>query len=153
MMKKLLGITIIIFTIIIGMCGCMENCKKKVVSLESLTLIIREMKDSFVYEIAAKEEITEILFYREIFSNGETSLELEKKAVCDTKEFIEIMNTYCVMSWDGFHGKHPKYVSDGIMFNFTACVNEGITIHAEGSANFPKDYHDFVRELNYILTK
>lgn len=152
MMKKLLGI-IIIFTIIVGICGCIENSKKKVVSLESLTLIIREMKDSFVYEITAKEEITEILFYREIFSGEETVLELEKKAVCDTKEFIEILNNYCVMGWDGFHGKHPKYVSDGIMFNFTACVNEGITIQAEGSANFPKDYHDFVRELNYILTK
>jgi len=44
-------------------------------------------------------------------------------------------------------------VKDGIMFDFRATVNDGQEIHADGSENFPKGYHDFVRELNKILTE
>ena len=65
---------------------------------------------------------------------------------------LELMNTCGVICWDGFHGKHPKNVKDGIMFDFRATVNDGQEIHADGSENFPKGYHDFVRELNKILT-
>ena len=39
------------------------------------------------------------------------------------------------------------------MFDFRATVNDGQEIHADGSENFPKGYHDFVRELNKILTE
>ena len=39
------------------------------------------------------------------------------------------------------------------MFDFRATVNDGQKIHAVGSENFPKGYHDFVRELNKLLTE
>ena len=42
---------------------------------------------------------------------------------------------------------------DGIMFDFTATVNGGQTIHADGSANYPKGYNEFVRELNKMLAE
>ena len=49
--------------------------------------------------------------------------------------------------------QHCALAQQGIMFDFRATVNDGQEIHAEGSENFPKGYHDFVRELNKILTE
>ena len=63
------------------------------------------------------------------------------------------MNNCSVIRWDGFHGEHPKNVKDGIMFDFTATVNGGQTIYADGSANYPKGYNEFVRELNKMLAE
>ncbi len=64
-----------------------------------------------------------------------------------------MMNTCGVLCRDGFHGKHPKNVSDGDMFNFTASVNGGQVIRADGSANFPKGYQDFVNYPDGLLTQ
>ena len=55
------------------------------------------------------------------------------------------------MSWDSFHGKHPKGVLDGTMFRFEATVNSGRIIKADGSQNFPSGYRDFESGLYKIL--
>lgn len=151
--NKLLLITIMMFTALIGLCGCAGDYKKTVTSVETMTLTLHGMRGTSVYEIADEAGKTELRRYREIFSSGESILELEKSTVCDTQEFIELMNTCGVIRWDGFHGKHPKNVKDGIMFIFTATVNGGQAICADGSANFPKGYHEFVRELNSMLAE
>ena len=78
---------------------------------------------------------------------------LKSNVPCSMQTMIELMNTCGILSWDGFHGKHPKNVSDGIMFDFTANVSGGQTIHADGSANFPKGYHEFVRTLDEMLAE
>ena len=105
------------------------------------------------YEIADEGGITELRLYREVFRGGEVVLELEKSAAYVPAVFIELMNRCRVMRWDGFHGAHPKNVSDGIMFDFMAVVNGGQKIRADGSENFPQGYREFVRELNRMLAE
>ena len=126
---------------------------KKIASVESVTLTLRGMRGSTVYEIVNDTEQLELRFYREFYSNGESVLKLENSTVVDTCAFIEFMNNCGVIRWDGFHGKHPRNVKDGIMFSFTAIVNTGQTIRADGSENFPKGYREFVRGLNNMLEK
>ena len=140
-------------TTLLGLFGCSANNTKTITSLESMTLTLQGMRGSSVYEVISDSQKTELNIYREVFSNGEYVLKLEKSTVCDTQEFIKLMNDCNVIRWDGFHGKHPRNVKDGIMFDFTASVNEGQTIHADGSANFPKGYNEFVRALNDMLTE
>ena len=151
-MKKFITlITIMMVSASIGLCGFARNYKKTITSIESMTLTLQGMRGANVYEIAHVDGRTELRRFRKVYSNGVDMLELETSAVCDITDLIELMNTCGVICWDGFHGKHPKNVKDGIMFDFRATVNDGQEIHADGSENFPKGYHDFVRELNKIL--
>lgn len=152
-MKKIAALMIAVtLSTSIGLCGCAGKRGKKIVSMETMTLTLRGMRCCNVYEIANRDGKTEVSRYRKVYSNGTDTLELEAGAACDTGEFIELANACGVPGWDGFHGKHPKNVRDGIMFEFRATVNDGQTIYADGSENFPKGYRDFVRELDRILT-
>ncbi|MBR2502579.1 MAG: hypothetical protein IKB62_00465 [Oscillospiraceae bacterium] len=135
------------------LCGCADDCRKTITSIETMTLTLQGMRFCNVYEITNEDGKTELRRFRKVYSNGADTLELEASAVCDSTDFIELMNNCGVICWDGFHGKHPKNVMDGIMFDFRATVNDGQEIHADGSENFPKGYHDFVRELNKILAE
>ena len=118
-----------------------------------MTLTLQGMRFTNVYEITNKDGKIELRRFRKVYTYGKDTLELEASAVCDTTDFIEFLNTCGVISWDGFHGEHPKNVMDGIMFDFTATVNGGQTIYADGSANYPKGYNEFVRELNKMLAE
>ena len=96
---------------------------------------------------------SDILFYVYRYSGGEEERSLEKSAVCDTESIINILNECKVYKWNGFHGKHPKNVLDGKMFDFSASVNNGINIRADGSANFPDNYNEFISWLGEQLNK
>ena len=144
-------ITTIVLSASIGLCGCADYCRKTITSIETMTLTLQGMRFCNVYEITNEEGKTELRRSRKVYSYGADTP--EPSVVCDITDFIEIMNACGVICWDGFHGKHPKNVKDGIMFDFRATVNDGQEIHADGSENFPKGYHDFVRELNKILTE
>ena len=61
------------------------------------------------------------------------------------------MNECGFASWNGFDGKHPKNVSDGIMFSLFAVINDGMKVNAKGSENFPKNYKTFMGEVKSIL--
>jgi len=152
-MRKRILITFMVITMLFGLFGCKGKEEKTVVSAESMTLTLQGMRGTFIYEIAKEADRTELRYYRQLYLQGEDVLELEKSAACEIEEIIELMNTCSVIRWDGFHGKHPKNVWDGIMFRFTAVVNGGQTLNADGSANFPKGYHEFVRALNLILDR
>ena len=147
-MKKLL---ISIANMVIGLFGRADNCKKTITSIETMTLTLQGMRLCSVYEIANKDGKTELRRFKKLYSNRVDMLDLEASVVCNITDLIKLMNTCRIIRWDGFHGKHPKNVKDGIMFDFTATVNDGQEIHAHGSENFPKGYHDFVRELNKML--
>ncbi len=151
--KLPLRIMILMAIALVGLCGCTGNDKKTVTSLETMTLTVRGMRGGYVYTIADDEGKTELSLYREVYASGEAVLEIEKSVACDAQAMVELMNACDVMHWDGFHGKHPKTVKDGIMFRFTASVNGGQTIQADGSANFPKGYREFVRELDHMLAE
>ena len=127
--------------------------KKTVDSVETMTLILRGMRGDSVYELAIIDDRTELRLYREILHGEETLLRPELSTACDSKTIVDLMNACGVIRWDKFHGKHPMNVLDGIMFDFTATVNGGQVIRADGSANFPKGYGEFVRELNRLLAE
>ena len=142
-----------VLSTLIGLCGCANDCKKTITSIEKMTLTLQGMRFCNVYEITNENGKTELRRFRKVYSNGVDTLELETSAVCDIADFIELMNTCGVIRWDGFHGSHPKNVQDGIMFNFAATVNGDRTVTADGSANYPKGYHEFVRALNMMLAE
>ena len=142
-----------IVSMLFGLFGCAGGAEKTVTSVEMMTLTLNGMRGTSVYEITDESGTTELRLYREVYSGKETVRKLEKCVVCDPQEMIGLMNTCHVLRWDGFHGKHPRNVRDGIMFRFSAAVNGGQTIQADGSANFPKGYHEFVRTLDAMLAE
>ena len=119
-----------------------------IVSVREITLTLHGMRGSYVYKFENQNELRR---YREIYRDGEDELVLEASAPCGEPTMIELMNTCGILLWNGFHGKHPKHVKDGIMFRFEASVNGGQPVKADGSENFPKGYHEFVRALDAML--
>ena len=152
-MRKRILVAIMVLTTLLGLFGCGSDGMKTVTAVESMTLTLRGMRGGSVYTFDGEAGQTELRLYRERYSGTETILELEQSAVYAVQDMIELMNNCGIVRWNGFHGKHPKNVSDGIMFRFEAAVNGGQTILANGSANFPKGYHEFVSALNTILTE
>ena len=123
-----------------------------ITSVQDFTLKISNMRTTYLYKIRHNDNAQKLERYQEFFVNGEVRFDLEKSSYCTNDEIIELMNNCKVMKWDGFHGKHPKNVSDGTMFSFTATVNDGQIIRADGSQNFPKGYCEFVRALDEMLS-
>lgn len=136
---------------IFSLFGCKKAEKIPVTSVESMTLTVRGMRGGCVYSFEGADGETRLVRYREKYSDGEDSLVFEADAYIKNERVLELMNTCDVMSWDGFHGAHPKNVSDGTMFFIKATVNGGHSVSAEGSANYPKGYSEFVRTLDEIL--
>ena len=121
----------------------------RISSVEELSLRISGMRSEVIYELTENDGRAAITLYRI------TPYEklLEKNVMCDTGDILNLLNSCGVMGWNGFHGKHPRGVLDGDMFDFCARVNGGVVIKADGSANYPKGYHEFVRTLNLMLAE
>ena len=130
-----------------------KRADSSVSAVSAMTLTLRGMRGTQVYTLANENGKTELRLYRSFFSDGKSVLKLEKSAECALETLIEQMNACGVLRWDGFHGKHPKKVQDGMMFCFQAVVNDGQSCRADGSANFPKGFHEFVQKLNRLLTE
>lgn len=120
-------------------------------SFEKITLRVVGMRYDIEYEILNKPPKSVLSLYRISYRDGESKRVIENSAETDTEIMLELLNLYKVISWNGFHGNHPKDVKDGVMFTFKAEVNEGQRVYAEGSENFPKGYREFVSALNRIL--
>ena len=120
-------------------------------SFETINLRISGMRVTQEYEIICRGGETEILLYQIFYANGKDERRLEKSAVVKTEKMIEILNSCGFSGWNGFKGEHPKNVSDGDMFRLEAVINDSERIYAEGSANFPKGYSGFLKELNKLL--
>ncbi|MBE6626437.1 MAG: hypothetical protein E7628_04575 [Ruminococcaceae bacterium] len=146
-----------ILTTLMGLFGCAKKPSKKppepVTSVESMTLTLRGMRGGDVYRFEISEEKTELCHYYEKYKGEDTILELDASVACTTDEMIELMNKCGIMNWDGFHGPHPRNVLDGTMFTFSAEVNGGRRIYADGSENFPKGYYEFVVALREMLDR
>lgn len=142
-----------VFTMLFGLFGCGREAPKTVTSVETMTLTLRGMRGGYVYKLEGEGDVTELRRYRETYRDGKDELALESSAPCSVQTMIDLMNTCGILRWNGFHGKHPRNVKDGIMFRFTASVNDGQMIFADGSENFPKGYHEFVRTLDAMLSE
>ncbi|MBQ6478573.1 MAG: hypothetical protein IJI44_04300 [Erysipelotrichaceae bacterium] len=125
--------------------------KKKIDTFERIDLRISGMRYMQEYEIVAAEEGTELLFYENGYQDENRVP--QSRIRCDREEILNLLNSCDILCWDGFFGKHPRYVSDGEMFLFTAIVDEGKKIRAEGSENFPKHFSEFRKGLREILER
>lgn len=125
--------------------------KKIITSFGKITLSESGMRGTQIYEIICIGDTSTVSLYQKIYSRGEDERRLLKSAGCSTEAFIKLLNDCDVCKWDGFSGKHPRGVKDGIMFRFTAEINGGVAIRAEGSQNFPRRYRDFTNGLYEIL--
>lgn len=125
----------------------------KIESFDLITLHTSGMRSSSYYEIVNKDGKALITQYHIRYKDGEKERVTDKETVCSADELIKLLNNCGVMSWDGFHGKHPRRIKDGTMFDFKATVNGKVEIHADGSQNFPKHYRDFTDALRELVSR
>ena len=126
--------------------------KKELNSFETVFWRISGMRGSTEYEIVNKGEESEFTEYMMRCAKGGGMERVPERSVaCKTERILEILNSCEVASWDGFHGKHPKGVRDGIMFRFELVVSSDEKITAEGSENFPKHFREFRDAMRELL--
>ena len=128
-----------------------ETPPKRIASIEIVTLRQSGMRHTTEHEIIIKNGQAEVSKYEIFFGEEEDKRELTARAVCEENRVLKLVNDCRLLSWDGFHGKHPRGVKDGTMFTLTAFVNGGRRIYASGSQNFPRRYSDFTDGLYRIL--
>lgn len=122
-----------------------------ITSFTEVKLKTSGMRGSMVWEMLPVEDGAQISCYWVRYEQGEEELVLEERVVCAESEALQLLNDSGVSSWNGFHGEHPKGVLDGIMFRFEATVNDGLTVYADGSANFPAGYRAFTDGVYALL--
>lgn len=127
--------------------------KTRIYSFEKLTLSLSGMRIREEYEIVRDGDTALLSHYTVMYSGGEDNRRLEQRTETACDEIIGILNDCDILKWDGFNGKNPPGVLDGIMFSFNAELNDGKTVHASGSNNFPKHYRDFTNSLYEILRR
>ncbi len=124
--------------------------REKVDSLESFSLKISAMRFALHYEAVCEGQEVSITV-----SNPYVSEDKEEYSITRFKQeigsFIDLLNECNLMNWDGFQGKHPRGVKDGVMFSMSAVVNGGRTIRASGSENFPKGYSELEKALYRMM--
>lgn len=123
--------------------------KNKIESFEVVTLREVGMRHAVEYEIVKKDGEAELSRYTVLFGEDD-GRKLEESVSFSDADALALLNKCRVLSWDGFHGSHPKGVLDGTIFKFDAVVN-GKKIHAGGSQNFPRHYRDFTDALYEML--
>ncbi|MBR0146861.1 MAG: hypothetical protein IJM25_09390 [Eubacterium sp.] len=126
--------------------------KPPITAYTSLSWNISGMRVTREYEILHKGEDTEVSEYElRCVTGGGRERQLLRRVLCTEQRMLELLNAFDIMKWDGFHGKHPRGVLDGEMFTFRATVNDGVSIRAEGSANFPKGFREFRSAVHLLL--
>ncbi len=123
----------------------------KVTSIEAVTLRLSGMRFIIEYEILTKDGKAEISLYNIRFCDRKDTRILEKRVVCGLDEALKLLCDCRVLSWDGFHGAHPKYVKDGTMFSLDAALNGDVRVRADGSENFPPKFREFTDGLKSML--
>ena len=134
------------------MCKRGNDKKKPIKSIDSFEVItVREagMRFTEEYELRSGDKAILSLYNVRYAKEGDERV-LEKSVETDSVEILKILNDYKVASWNGFHGAHPKNVTDGIMFSLKGVVN-GEKIYADGSENFPNGYREFINALREKL--
>lgn len=119
----------------------------RIENFEVVTLRVSTMRNVSEYEIVMKDGKAEVSCYSIRFTQSKDERVLEKRVSVDEAEALKLLNDCGVLSWDGFHGSHPRGVTDGTMFNLHATVNGGKKIYATGSQNFPRHYRDLTDGL------
>ena len=100
------------------------NDMESVDSFERVTLRLSGMRFTQEYEILMKEEEAEVSQYEIRYGKEEDERILDRQVSCDKDTILKLFSDCELLSWDGFVGKHPKGVSDGIMFTLEAILND-----------------------------
>ena len=149
LVEFILGVLTIIITT--GVCIVLfsnhGSIGKTVTDFESLNLRLSGMRVTEEYEIIADGGQCEISYYNMFYGNGEEERKLVKRTTCDTQTLIDALNGFDFAKWNGFSGERPKGLLDGTDFRLTATINGGQRLHADGSANFPKHFHELEQWL------
>jgi len=127
--------------------------KRIITSFEIVTLHLSGMRFTTDQEIVMKDGSAEVSEYALRYVNSKEERVLKKRAVCSEKEILDLLNGCCLLSWDGFYGKHPKRIKDGTMFTLKATVNGDRQIYAHGSQNFPKHYRELTDGIYALLNR
>lgn len=126
--------------------------KKQIDLIDCIIIEVSGMRFRHEYSILQKEDTAEVTRYEIKIRDGRDVKERDGSAEVSAAEILELCKNCDIVKWDGFHGAHPKNVSDGIMFSFKASVNNGeFQIHADGSENFPKHYKEFMSALDEYI--
>lgn len=128
-----------------------KSRQKRIESFEKITLHTSGMRCTVDYEIVMQAGQAELSRYSVRYTQENTERVPERRALVSEQVILQLLNDCQILSWDGFHGKHPRGVKDGTMFSFTAVVNGGRTIRAEGSQKFPKHYRELTQAICDIL--
>ena len=134
------------------MIDMMFGKKNQITSFDNIKIRVSGMRVTCEYHLAYDGEKAKIEFYFVKYDQGsrEDRLELDGSATVEMSVVLEKLNEVGILGWNGFSGKHPKNVLDGEMFRLEGVVN-GQNIRADGSANFPKNYHVFINWMDGIL--
>ncbi|MBR2255175.1 MAG: hypothetical protein IJ856_05120 [Candidatus Methanomethylophilaceae archaeon] len=108
------------------------------------------MRASETYEVTSEGASAKVSKYMNYLGEKEDIMPLGEVEV-ECKKILDLLNGCDVIKWDGFHGKHPPDVCDGVMFKFEATVNGDTVIRADGSQNFPKGFWDLVKGLDEMI--
>ena len=122
---------------------------KIITSFDSLTFSEFGMRHATYIKATAEGENTVISYYPT--TRPDEGEEPKIKVSVPTGKMLDIFNKYGILSWDGFDGDRPRGVLDGKTFRLTATVNGGREINARGDQRFPKNYYEFIHELDKLL--
>ena len=120
--------------------------KEIITSFSYIRLTISAMRFKEEYEILPRGDKAVITQYSLSYIDEE-SRKPEKSCKCPLEEVISLLNECRILKWDKFSGKNPPGVRDGYMFNFKAAVNDDRKISADGSNNYPRNYHQLLKYM------
>lgn len=120
-------------------------------SFEKITLRMSGMRGSVEYEITVQDSAAEVSLYQIRYCRPKEQRIREKRVSVSCGAVLRLLNDCRLLSWDGFHGDHPRGVRDGTVFSLAAVVNDGKIIKADGSQNFPKHFADFRNGIQEML--
>ena len=126
--------------------------QEPITSFSEIRLRISGMRLTEIFEIICRGDTAEISQYYVRYDKEGDRNELVRRAEQPAEAIVDLLDQCRVLRWDGFSGKNPPGVRDGVMFTFTAQIN-GKTVRADGSNNFPKHYRDFLNAVMDHLQK
>lgn len=115
----------------------------RIEAFSAVTLRLSGMRGAVEYEIISCDGGAEVSLYEIRYVRSTAERCLKKRAAVRSEDVLRLLNTCRLLSWDGFHGAHPRGVRDGTVFSLRAEVNGGKTIKADGSQRFPKYFREF----------
>ena len=120
-------------------------------AFETVTLELTGMRMHEVYEIVQNGAESTVSRYGLRYENGADRREPEGAAVLETAAVLEKLEAFGVASWNGFHGRHPRGVLDGMMFTLRITAGGETLVFADGSENFPRHFRKLLGWLGDLV--